>query len=124
VAIKQARTDKGMSARQVAEATERLGHKVSRDVLAGYEMGRKLGLDVADLLAVSAGLDVPLLSLLVSGEPDELVVVLPGQPMPVLAAQTRLIGSEPPWVAELRKVTAGLSGHGQLSAEVRKVEEK
>ena len=58
-----------LTAQQLAEETERLGHAISRSQIANYESGRKQSLDVAELLVIAAALDVSPLSLLFPGEP-------------------------------------------------------
>lgn len=60
-ALKAARDKRGMSARELSEAT---GGVVTRATIANWESGRKEGIDVSELLAVAKALDVPALSLL------------------------------------------------------------
>jgi transcriptional regulator with XRE-family HTH domain len=76
--IRQARTREGMSAQDVADATQELGYALSRDKIANYESGRKQGLDIAEFLVIAAALRMPPISLLFDGPPDEPVQVLPG----------------------------------------------
>ena len=52
-----------LTAQQLAEETERLGHAISRSQIANYESGRKQSLDVAELLVIAAALGVSPLSL-------------------------------------------------------------
>jgi transcriptional regulator with XRE-family HTH domain len=68
-----------MSAQELADETERLGHGISRSQIANYESGRKKSLDVAELLVIAAALRVPPLQLLFPGEQDDDVDLLPGQ---------------------------------------------
>lgn len=60
-ALKAARVKKGLSARELSEAT---GGVVSRATIANWESGRKEGIDVTELVAVAKALGVPALSLL------------------------------------------------------------
>jgi len=75
-AIRTARQGR-MSAQQLADETERLGYPISRSQIANYESGRKQGLDVAELLVLAAALEVPPVTLLFGGPPDEEVEMLP-----------------------------------------------
>jgi transcriptional regulator with XRE-family HTH domain len=77
-AIRTARQGR-LSAQQLADETERLGYGISRSQIANYESGRKKSLDVAELLVIAAALGVPPLQLLLPGEPDVDVEMLPGQ---------------------------------------------
>lgn len=69
-ALKAARVEKGMSARELSEAT---GGVVTRATIANWESGRKEGIDVGELIAVAKALRVPALSLLypLGAQPDE-----------------------------------------------------
>ena len=78
-AIRDARSQRRMSAQELADETERLGYPVSRSQIANYESGRKQGLDVAEFLILAAALDIPPALLLFPTFPDDTVEVLPGQ---------------------------------------------
>ena len=92
--IRHARTRAGMSAQDVADATEELGHALSRDKIANYESGRKQGLDIAELLVIAAALRVPPVTLLFDGHPRENVELLPGHEIPNLSALAWFCGDE------------------------------
>ena len=78
-AIRDARSQRQMSAQDLADETERLGHPVSRSQIANYESNRKRGLDVAEFLILAAALDIPPSLLLFPTFPDDTVEVLPGR---------------------------------------------
>lgn len=84
-AIRDARRGR-MSAQQLADETKRLGYPMTRSQIANYENGRKLSLDVAELMVLAAALRVPPVSLLFGGPPDEHWEVLPGQKDATVAA--------------------------------------
>jgi transcriptional regulator with XRE-family HTH domain len=77
-AIKDAREARGMSAQELADATGQWGHPISRSQIANYESGRKLGLDVSELLALAATLEIPLALLLFPDYPNGKAELLPG----------------------------------------------
>jgi transcriptional regulator with XRE-family HTH domain len=99
-AIKQRRRGR-MTAQELADATARLGHPITRSQIANYESGRKQSLDVAELLIIAAALDIAPLELLFPGEPDQVVEELPGKTATTLAAANRFVGN-PSWLADLR----------------------
>lgn len=66
------------SAQDIADETERLGCPVSRSVIANFENGRKKTLDVCELMALSAALQVPPVAMLFPALPDGEVEILPG----------------------------------------------
>lgn len=53
-----------MSAQDLADETERLGHPIGRSVLANLENGRRPTLSVAELIVLAKALRVPPLLLL------------------------------------------------------------
>lgn len=75
-AIRTARQGR-LSAQELADETARLGYPISRSQIANYESGRKQGLDVAEVLVLAAALEVPPVTLLFGGPPDEEVEMLP-----------------------------------------------
>ena len=81
-----------LTAQQLAEETERLGHVISRSQIANYESGRKQSLDVAELLVIAAALGVSPLSLLFPGEPDDQVEMLPNRQTPTFSAKAWFSG--------------------------------
>jgi transcriptional regulator with XRE-family HTH domain len=80
-AIRNAR-EGSLSAQQLADETERLGYPMTRSQIANYENGRKLSLDVAELLVLAEALKVPPVALLFGGPPDKDVEILPDWPGP------------------------------------------
>ncbi|MFT4396904.1 helix-turn-helix domain-containing protein [Gordonia lacunae] len=74
-ALKAARDKRGMSARELSEAT---GGVVTRATIANWESGRKEGIDVQELIAVAKALDVPALSLLYPRTEVEDIVAFSG----------------------------------------------
>ncbi|WNG92652.1 helix-turn-helix domain-containing protein [Mycobacterium sp. ITM-2016-00318] len=76
-AIRDARQGR-MSAQELADETQQLGYPITRSQIANYESGRKQTLDVAELLVIAAALEVPPVTLLFGGPPDEEVEMLPG----------------------------------------------
>nr|WP_275586504.1 helix-turn-helix transcriptional regulator [Geodermatophilus normandii] len=75
--LKAIRQDQGMSAQQLADATERLGHPVPRSVIANLENGRRDSIGLPEVLVLARALDVPPVTLLfpLGRQPD--VEVLP-----------------------------------------------
>jgi transcriptional regulator with XRE-family HTH domain len=63
--IRRWRTERGMSAQQLAEACSRVGLDISRSTLADLENGRRVSLTVAELLVIADALNVPALHLLI-----------------------------------------------------------
>lgn len=60
--------------------------------IANYESGRKKSLDIAELVAIAAALEVPPIALLYPGLPDADVEVLPGQHVSSIVAVLRFSG--------------------------------
>ncbi|MBY6438245.1 helix-turn-helix transcriptional regulator [Rhodococcus kroppenstedtii] len=67
-----------LSAQALADRTSALGHPISRAVISDLETGRRKGLDVSDLLALSAALRVAPAQLLFPKLPRGVVQALPG----------------------------------------------
>lgn len=93
-AIRSARAGRRMSAQQVADETERLRYPVTRSQIANYESGRKQSLDIAELMTIAAALEVPPLSLILSGHPDREIEFLPGQMATTAAALAWFTGDD------------------------------
>jgi transcriptional regulator with XRE-family HTH domain len=94
-AIRAARGEK-RSAQDIANETERLGHKVSRDSITNIENGRKSTLDICELLILAAALGVPAVGLLLPNLPDGDVELLPGHPVSAEQALYALTGENEP----------------------------
>ncbi|MDE0571815.1 helix-turn-helix domain-containing protein [Demequina sp. B12] len=71
------RSQRGLSAQQVADRTCELGVEVTRSSIANLESGRKTSLSVVELAVLAAALEVAPVRLLFDVE-DEPVEVLPG----------------------------------------------
>jgi hypothetical protein len=93
-AIQAARGER--SAQWLADETERLGHRVSRDSITNIENGRKSTLDICELLILAAALDVPAVGLLFPNLPDGQVELSPGKWMPADDALFRFTGEHGP----------------------------
>jgi hypothetical protein len=89
-AIRAARGER--SAQEIANETERLGHKVSRDSITNIENGRKSTLDVCEWLILASALGVPAVGLLLPNLPDGDVELLPGQPVSAERALYQVTG--------------------------------
>jgi transcriptional regulator with XRE-family HTH domain len=89
-AVKAARGKR--SAQDIADETARLGYPITRAQIANLESGRRRGLDVSELLILAAALDVPPVTLLYPGLPDDEVEVLPDQFISSIAALLRFTG--------------------------------
>ncbi len=90
-AIRSARSGRRMSAQQVADETEHLRYPITRSQIANYESGRKQSLDIAELMTIAAALEVPPLSLILGGHPDQEIEFLPGQMATTAAALAWLL---------------------------------
>lgn len=77
--LRAERTRQGLSAQDIAERTRLLGHEVKRALIADMENGRRPVLPLADVLVLSAALNVPPLMLLLPPLAEHDVEVLPGQ---------------------------------------------
>lgn len=75
-AIKDARGQK--SAQVIADETERLGLRLTRDTIANIENGRKKSVEVPELIILAKALGVPPLSLIYPDLVDTPVEALPG----------------------------------------------
>lgn len=62
--VRRLRSERGMSAQQLSDATAQLGHPVKRSIIADMESGRRTVLPVADWLVLAAALDVPPVALM------------------------------------------------------------
>ncbi|MFC9761380.1 helix-turn-helix domain-containing protein [Rhodococcus jostii] len=76
-AIREARGER--SAQWLADRTAELGHPISRVAISNLEVGRKSGLDIADLIILARALEVSPVQLIYPGLMDEPVEVVPQQ---------------------------------------------
>ncbi|MEU4297443.1 helix-turn-helix transcriptional regulator [Kitasatospora aureofaciens] len=67
--VRRRRKELGMTAQDLADACEELGHPIPRNVIANWESGRRLTLTVPELLVLAKAVDTP---------PAELVFPLGG----------------------------------------------
>lgn len=95
--IKRWRDIRGMSAQQLAEACEALGHPIPRSVLANLESGRRETISVPELLVLAEVLKVPpvLLVFPVGRKDTAEVEALPDANMPTWEAAKWFIGEAP-----------------------------
>lgn len=83
----------GLSAQDVADRTEQLGHPVSRTAIADFELGRRKDrLMLGDAVALADALRMPLAMLLYPEMPDGEVQALPGVTTSSLKAAQSLVG--------------------------------
>ncbi|MFH8381136.1 helix-turn-helix transcriptional regulator [Kitasatospora sp. NPDC018058] len=84
--VRRRRKELGMTAQDLADACEELGHPIPRNVIANWESGRRLTLTVPELLVLAKAVDTP---------PAELVFPLGG------SAQVGCLPGESrdPWTA-------------------------
>lgn len=91
--LRERRTDLRLSAQDLADRTEKLGHPVSRTAIADFELGRRKDrLMLGDALALAEALRMPFAALLYPHMPDGEVEVLPGVTTTSLSATQALIG--------------------------------
>lgn len=93
--IQRIRTDRRMSAQQLADATAELGHPVARSVIANLESGRRDTVTIAELLVFAKALRVPPLLLVCPLGREPSVEVLPGAVLDTWAAATWFTGENP-----------------------------
>lgn len=94
--VKRLRQECGLSAVKLAERTELLGYPMSRVLIAKIENGHRAGrLDVAELLVLSAALNVPPVQLLYSDLANGKVEILPGAPSTCWEAVRWFCGESP-----------------------------
>jgi transcriptional regulator with XRE-family HTH domain len=86
-AVKARRTALKMTAQQLAERSKELGYPVTRVAISKIESNSRAGkVDVAELMALAAALDVPPVALLFPDLPEGDVEILPGESGPSVAA--------------------------------------
>lgn len=80
-AVKARRKALGLTAQQLERLTTDLGYPINRIAISKIETNNRAGkLDVAELLVLSAALDIPPILLLFPNYRDDLVQNLPGRP--------------------------------------------
>ncbi|MFH9353502.1 helix-turn-helix domain-containing protein [Kitasatospora sp. NPDC017646] len=57
--VRRARKELGMTAQDLADACESLGHPIPRNVIANWESGRRLTLTVPELLVLAKAVETP-----------------------------------------------------------------
>lgn len=67
-----------MSAQQLSDACDGLGHPIARSVLANFESGRRPTVSIAELLVFARALEVPAIELVFPLGREETIGVLPG----------------------------------------------
>lgn len=93
--IKRYRDERGMSAQQLADRCDALGHPIARSVLANLESGRRESVSVPELFVLAQALDVPPLKLVLPlGRMDE-IEILPGNEVATGDAFRWLVGESP-----------------------------
>jgi transcriptional regulator with XRE-family HTH domain len=93
--VQRIRSERGMSAQQLAEVTTGLGHPVPRSVIANLESGRRDVVSVAELLVLARALGVPPVVLIFPLGKERAIEVLPGTVADTWAAAKWLTGEEP-----------------------------
>jgi transcriptional regulator with XRE-family HTH domain len=84
--VQNARSQRKMSAQQLADATAALGYEIPRSVIANLESGRRDTVSIAELLVLAKALRVPPLLLVFPLGQEQLTEVLPGTTMGTWAA--------------------------------------
>jgi transcriptional regulator with XRE-family HTH domain len=131
-AVRDRRKELNMTADDLARRTAELGYPITRVAIGKLENNYRAGkFDIAELDVLATALDLSPAALLHSGEPDELVEVLPGRPMTMLEARIwHNGGAEGLWpleeaaalVARLDRIgqavarSASLHGRGETTA--------
>jgi 8-oxo-dGTP diphosphatase len=90
--IRRYREERGMSAQHLADRCAALGLDISRSTLADLENGRRVTMNVAELLVLASALDVPPLLLIVPLGRAEATEILPGDTVDTWRAAKWLIG--------------------------------
>lgn len=76
--LAKVRGERGLSARELSEKTEKLGYPIPRNTITNLENGRKTSVSVAEITVLAAALNIPPVLLLYSMA-DEAAEQLPGQ---------------------------------------------
>lgn len=91
--LRERRTKLDLSAQQLADRTEEMGHPVSRTAIADFELGRRKDrLMLGDALVLAEALRMPLAAMLYPQLPDGEVEVYPGLSIDSMSAVLALTG--------------------------------
>lgn len=107
--IKRWRDVRGLSAQQLADACDAIGHPVPRSVIANLENGRRESITVAELLVLAQALAVPAVQLVVPIGSTEEVEILPGRSVSAEDAMLWFTG----WRDLFKAESTARAGHGR-----------
>lgn len=93
--VKLLRSERRLSARQLAEMVAACGVPMDRDVLANIETGRRRSVAVGEWLALAAALDVPPLALLLPTPEQGRLEVIPRAALDEMAMRSWVSGQAP-----------------------------
>lgn len=71
--IRRIRKDRGLTASELADQATQHGVTMTRTMISHLEAGRRQLLDMTEVIALAAALEVPLLQLLYPGEGDRII---------------------------------------------------
>lgn len=77
--IRQQRKNRGLSVQELSDACTALGSPVTYSTLVNLENGRRISIDLADLLLIAKVLDLPPISLIFPPRAESTVESLPGR---------------------------------------------
>lgn len=86
---------KGITAQELADRCEALGHALDRTVIAKLESGKRQSVTVADLVVLASALGVSPVALVIPVDQAETVEILPGRDVPTYEAMTWFTGESP-----------------------------
>jgi len=113
------------SAQWLADRTKNLGHPISRTAISNLEVGRKLSLDVPELIVLAMALGVPPLLLLYPELSAGEVEVLPGQRTTAWSAAQWFAGRAPYTAMDkTQKVWVGLAADEDGARLLRRAQEE
>ena len=100
--VKRWRDRREMSAQQLADACEALGHPIPRSVIANLESGRRETISVPEVVVLAKALEVSPVQLLYPLGVDPEVEALPGRTVDTEAAMRWFTGQDDPFRDEAR----------------------
>lgn len=106
------------SVQWVADRTVELGHPISRAAISNLEVGRKIGVDVTELVILARALEVAPMMLIYPDLMDGPVEVVPGQTVTTFAAHKWFAGE---WVPN-PETTPAKPGPGQEDSRLPEYE--